>query len=91
MLSQSVADSSTSRQEMRQCGQWDFTLPEVVTGVKGISARAIPLDECYFADRYRFFHYPQTEAELAGFEAAQGAALLAYGLGRPGLAEEVAQ
>lgn len=45
----------------------------------------------YFADRYRFFHYPQTEAELPGFEAAQGAALSADGLSRPGLAAEVVQ
>ncbi|GCE02851.1 hypothetical protein [Dictyobacter aurantiacus] len=43
----------------------------------------------HFADRYRFFHYPQLETELADFEAAQGAALCAYGLSRPGLAAEV--
>ncbi|WP_338251328.1 hypothetical protein [Dictyobacter halimunensis] len=43
----------------------------------------------HFADRYRFFHYPPVASELRGFEAAQGAALCAYGLSRPGLAAEV--
>ncbi|GCE16405.1 DUF1464 family protein [Dictyobacter kobayashii] len=45
----------------------------------------------YFADHYQFFHYPQSETELIGFEAAQGAAILAHGLSRPGLAAEVVQ
>lgn len=45
----------------------------------------------HFSDRYRFFLYPPTRPALVGFEAAQGAALLAYGLSRPGLAAEVAR
>ncbi|WP_136625149.1 hypothetical protein [Dictyobacter kobayashii] len=39
-MSQSVADSSTSRQETRQCYQRDFALPDVVMCVKCISASA---------------------------------------------------
>ena len=43
----------------------------------------------YFADLYQIFFFPSTRTELAGFEVAQGAALLAAGLNQSGLASEI--
>ena len=40
-------------------------------------------------DMYQFYHFPHESAEPEGFEAAIGAALIAEGLYRPGLASEV--
>lgn len=45
----------------------------------------------YFAELYQIFLFPSTGTELAGFEVAQGAALLAAGLNQPGLAGEIVQ
>ena len=42
-------------------------------------------------DVYHFYHYPQDSSEPKGFEAAIGAALIAEGLYRPGLAAEVVE
>ncbi|BCL79796.1 DUF1464 family protein [Ktedonobacteria bacterium brp13] len=45
----------------------------------------------HFSDLYQFFLYPMSEKSVAGFEAAQGAALLAQGLGTSGLAVELSR
>ena len=42
-------------------------------------------------DSYQFYHFPHSEYEQEGFEAAIGAALIAEGLYRPGLAAEVVE
>jgi Predicted butyrate kinase len=43
----------------------------------------------HFADLYQFFMYPVSDSEMVGFEAAQGAALLAEGLRASGPAAEL--
>ena len=45
----------------------------------------------HFSDLYQFFLYPMSEKSVAGFEAAQGAALLAQGLGTSGPAVELSR
>ncbi len=42
-------------------------------------------------DRYQFYLFPYNEHEQVGFEAAIGAAIIAEGLYRPGLAAEVVE
>lgn len=57
--------------------------------VAGRSRKDVIID--HFADLYQFFHFPQSTTEPAGFEAAKGAALLAYGLSQFGPAGELVQ
>lgn len=45
----------------------------------------------HFSDLYQFFLYPMSEKSVAGFEAAQGAALLAQGLGISGPTVELSR